>query len=778
MSDWADDIYDDDEEEEELSFEEYSNADEDKSGNNSEMSDDNSDLDIEGQYFLGKEHKEDEDYNSALQIFEKIIDLRKSSEYSQNDYIFKAIKQAIKVCQEMANYDGIVKYVGLFFLQARQVSKSYRDSSISKLLHRFDRGCNIPQVFLKAIYQRFLDYLTTVENATTIEKKIYVRVSLCMANSLISEGDYENASEILIKLESIVLNSTDGIRSSYLLDVLASEMVISSKYKFNLAELARLTKLANSSVSGIPQSRITGTIMECSGLVAMYDDDFKAANKYFQDSFKGFNECGDDKRIGVLVKFIVSNILSESEINPFKSSDFQGFLKLENIKLLMSAYNSVHDVDIDRYNQIIRGDQFAQLVSEDLFLRDFLPHVTEIVQVRYILKYLSIFTKLSFQTLCSKLRMSDVQLESLSLRLFNSGRIEKIKLDFVDKVLLRSDSDDTQLFDKDLSSFDVLSNILNSHSDNTDISQLPEEAEEIRLKVNNNQGQFLPYSSPFEVSLSRSDENMDLNPTPSMSSTRTAVIGDTVKRLKRMDNQAIGSNFLMVGSSSSSDGKSMANLKQLQNDICLPFKIIPHESLPGCFCQVHSKTELLSKLGDYLEFMKSGIPTVKFHKVSHIEKVMRDKLESEFNDLNQKEVGKNEAETLSSNIDENVPEVLQTTTMSNLEPSQPEDEAETEARRQLFNMSKDQILERKMESVMKIARTLNEHRIGSLLAFKKGLNMSMFDKNLEGVKILGSNQDNNNSTSNLRVSPLIWRPTERLDTESIESGSMGGYDDE
>ncbi|VEU20804.1 DEKNAAC101659 [Brettanomyces naardenensis] len=811
MSDWEDDIYDD-EEEDDLSFEEEEEdtQNDDKQtesgeGNaGSEMSeDDNAEgcIDIEGQYFLGKEYKEDEDYPLALQTLDKIIALRNKPELSGNEYIFKAVKQAIKICQETGNYDKILEYLDLFLSQLKHVSQAYGDTSISKLLYRFNRSSNPPSTFLKSMYQKFLDYLGTMKEDTTNEKKLYVRVSLYMANVLILEGEYDDASRILLNLEKIVLGSPEGIRSSFLLDILASEMVISSEYRLNLKELTRLSILANSSVSGIPQSRIVGTVKQCSGLVYMYDEDFKSANKCFQDSFKGFNECGDDRRIQVLLKFIISNLLCESEINPFKSSDFQGFLKLESIELVMSIYNAVHQVDIDRYNEIIHEARFEKLLSGDYFLRDFIPYVTELVQIGYILKYLNIFTRLSISRLCLKLRMDELQLESLLIRLFNTGRISNIKLDLVDRVIKKVNSDDDgQILDKDLDALGVLSNILKAQPSNLDISQLGEEAEEMRQKVQSYEGEFPPHQSPFEVGLSRSEENMDLN--PGYRAGRLLCTDNIGNRggpsSDGMDgnnssgnnscNPSIGTKFLLAGASSGPD-KPAANLSQLQHDICIPFSSLSQESLLSSLfvtslqCEhskyFQSKTELLSILDDYLNFIKAGIPTKQLERISHLEKIRRDKLESEFKTLHKDDDQQKALENLSTNIDRNVPDVLKTTTMSSLEPSPGEDEVQSEIQRELLYLTRDQIRDRKLESIVGLSRHFEEYRINSMFTFKKGLNVNIFERNLEGVKMMAAAARTVKTTDpQFRSSAISARTSERLDTESLESGSLGGYDDE
>ncbi|GME92174.1 unnamed protein product [Ambrosiozyma monospora] len=231
---------------------------------------------------------------------------------------------------------------------------------------------------------------------------------------------------MLTELEQLVLESTESLRNIFLLEVLASEMIIATDTSSDLKELSRLTALAHSSTSGIPQSRIVGIINECSGIVSMYSEDFKQANEFFQESFKGFNECGDSRRVTVLVEFIVSNLLSESEVNPFKSSDFQGFLKLDTIARLLEIYNSVHEVDIDKYNKLTNDAAVQEIVKGNRFLSEFIPFITELIQRKFTLKYLGLFSKISFARLTTKLQIDADSLELLLLKLNTMGKLNEL----------------------------------------------------------------------------------------------------------------------------------------------------------------------------------------------------------------------------------------------------------------------------------------------------------------------------------------------------------------
>ncbi|KAG7931107.1 hypothetical protein KL934_004228 [Ogataea polymorpha] len=448
MSDWDDDMYDDDEEE--LSFEE----------DDAQESVDESATDMESRYFWGKELRQDEKLEEALQVFQENIDKNDNPEY-----VFKSTKQAVKVSIELGDAVKIMRYLDLFFEQLPQMAVSYGDSSFSKMLHRFDHpipGCS--SELQKQVYDKFSAYLRASNSSN---ERLVIRVELGRAGLLLAEQNYREARLLLQKLEDSVTASSEAIKSTYLLEVLALEMVIASHGEINVEELSRLTKMANKLGSSIPQSRIVGIVKECSGLVAMFDEDFQTANHCFQESFRGFNECGDDRRVDVLMKYIISNLLSESEIDPFQSGDFQGFDDVPEIVKLMELYRYVQETDIAKYNTLLNDDEDFKKLMQGNLLAQFIPFVTELVHVRFVVEYLQLFKRVSLRQLQEKLKIQESDLEVMLLKLYGEGRISNYKFDLVAKTVEFCGS---SILDPHVSPIDVLERLQLFQKDKLNVS--------------------------------------------------------------------------------------------------------------------------------------------------------------------------------------------------------------------------------------------------------------------------------------------------------------------
>ncbi len=793
MSDWEDDIYDD-ENEEEFSFEEDDSDNEIEddtqaeltTGNEVNNNDTNGQgtelLDIESLYFKGKVFKEDENYTDALNSFNRLVNLRQDPRYSGNSYIFKAVKQVIKVYEELGDNDSVLSYLSVFFELIPTVEKTYAASSMTKLLYRYDRSSNITPTVLQNVYQLFIKYLSGKDALNTKEHKVLLRASLYSANTFILQQNFDKAAALLSKLEKAVSTSTNSLKDAFLLDIIASEMALIIRHRFDLDELVRLSNTVASTKAAIPQSRIIGTIKESAGIIHMYDTEYDDANACFQDSFKAFNECGDNHRTAVLLKFIISNILSESEINPFKSNDFQGFLSEERICILMELYKAVHDVNIDMYISIVNHDPFKLIVSQSVFLTRFIPEITALIKVKYILKYFKVFSTISISKLCSKLHDSECELQSLLLQLNNRGFLRGIKVDWVNKSITKDVNSESGILDKSFNKFALLRNILNSRETKFDTQKLFTEIDEYKNKVQGYDGSFTPNTSPFELCSVKDGEDFDLN----MNHTTSDICCDAM--ITNISSTAKGTNGNEGNTNSSSakvsisDSSSIADKKEklfaLYNNLCVPKSLLQAEPIlsklfvTSLRCEqtktFQSKEELLTILDSYLKYIRSAIPTSRKPKIDHIEGIKLKKKEKEYQILHQDYVGERLMKKATSTVDTNIPEILQSSIMQQMSVSRPKNHEQEFSKIDLAHLSEKCKKTLKLKMFLDIYKNIDAYRIDSLITSKRGLRVALF----EGIPTSSNSEP---ISSDSRTNSFAYSQVDhvsKMDTESLESESV------
>lgn len=420
MSDWEEEMYDD--ESEEYSFD-------DDSSNNSQDKDDS----LQDWYFKAKACKEDNDTTGALELFTNIIN-RETNDPIDWEIKFKATKQSIKVVSSMAKYDDIIPLIDEFFKLSIHVDNTYIQLSILKMLNRFERSA-YPTKFISELYKKLSFYLFSMDQFKMTNaniSRIKVKVQLGTINAIISMGDFNEAIQKLQSLESECDQLTGQLKNTYMLDIITLKLKIMmiSNDKIDIKQLKKIVKLANELMTGIPHARIVGTVNEANGIVAMYEGDYPTANNCFRDSFKGYNDAADDRRIEIVIKYIMSTLVSRSVINPFESSDFQGFLKLEIVKTLMKLYDCIQITNVDVFNQLLNSHDVERMCQMNHFIKDFIPVLIDRISVDFLILVVPLFEKITFKWLIEELKIDLPKLEKLLLTEYNKGNIYNIKIDF------------------------------------------------------------------------------------------------------------------------------------------------------------------------------------------------------------------------------------------------------------------------------------------------------------------------------------------------------------
>lgn len=455
MSDWDEYMYDDEEEEEELSFEDDDDDNDDDDSSNIANDNDNfseSDkakggsgtlngshlnFNFESVYYSAKSLKEDENYASAIELFNSIIDKTELS----SQYQFKAIKQLIKIYETEKDY-GQIKSMVLRLCNMKDdpnLDCYYFTSSLLKIVNRIDHTNHNTQ-FGFDVFQQLLQFIVKLPptEMTSSYIKLKIKLELCIAYYYIFKKEEKLAHRLLSNLETEIGYSTDSIKNNYILEVIALQILLLLNENMNLKELRRLTTLANTLISGIPQTKILGVINEGSGLVDMYCNNYKQANLHFQDAFKNFNDSGDGRRIDVLIKFIISSILSKSEVNPFQSNDFHGFVRIEKIKLLMELHDSFQCLNLAKYNSLIKSVPFLHLCNTHTFIKEFLPSITELICSEFICQQIPLFTKVKFEYFTEKLEISKPMFKTILLKLYNRGLISNCRIDYINDCIIQA----------------------------------------------------------------------------------------------------------------------------------------------------------------------------------------------------------------------------------------------------------------------------------------------------------------------------------------------------
>lgn len=634
MSDWEEDMYDDDEEDDELSFEDDSDNENNKDDALLPTSDE---MNAESSYFKAKHLKEEGNLTESINVFDKIV----SNDKSSCEYKFKATKQLLKIYEQQRSLGQVKVTLSNLFAIKDEIDNYYFSSSILKIVSRIHPNLDYSEFQLN--YLHHISNLTLKEKNSTFEK-VRVKCDLLISQLFTLMKDYGKAQDILTKLENQVLEMSNNTKNTFFLEIITSQILILLTHKFDLNELERLVMLTKSIDVGIPQMRILGIKNEGSGMILMYAEDYSAANCYFLDAFKNFNDSGDERRVVVLAKYIITSILSKLEVNPFQSSDFQGFLKIKVIDFLMNVYESVNNLDTKQFNELLNSDVLKNLSNDFEFLADFIPSLRELIYTEYIRRYISEFDRIEFEFFTNTLEIDLPLFKKMLFKLHNTGKIVGFRFDFVERYITRCDSpsieiDAYKFIDKAFAFYDIsnekIKDIFKSEFEQLLKNDLTKEHDSIERKT---QSQFnlRQYDGPLAFSSDLSFINLN-----------QVNMG--------LDKTLLNENLDVLTFNTAYNTDTLRALSKKLLEFCLINKDLSKNT--------HIRNNILDCVNKFISIARNSIPIQKEKNLSYVNQIIDSRVTNEFNRFFKTDTAK-----VGNLIDFNIPDVIQTSTMNQLEP--------------------------------------------------------------------------------------------------------------
>ena len=107
--------------------------------------------------------------------------------------------------------------------------------------------------------------------------------------------------------------------------------------------------------SAIPHPRIMGVIRECGGKMHILEGQWENANKDFFEAFKNYDESGSPRRIQCLKYLVLSNMLMQSEIDPFTAPETKPHKNHPEIVAMTNLVTAYQRNEIKEFERILRG---------------------------------------------------------------------------------------------------------------------------------------------------------------------------------------------------------------------------------------------------------------------------------------------------------------------------------------------------------------------------------------------------------------------------------------
>jgi len=248
-----------------------------------------------------------------------------------------------------------------------------------------------------------------------------VRMKLCKVYA--NRGAWAEANVVLQSLHKSCQTS-DGMddkksKGSELLEIYALELRMSAATgdQVKLKELFEKTK---DLIVAVKDPRSQSVIKECWGQMFGDDGQWQKAKAEFFSAFIHFDEIGNAEKAKQCLKyFVIANMLSGSDANPFDAREakvYQNDKDIESVGQLRTAYEKC---DVNAFNKALDEINMAK----DPFIQKHLDSMISDFQSRSIISLIKSYRRIKIQHLAQQLRVDVARIEEILVHLILDGSI-------------------------------------------------------------------------------------------------------------------------------------------------------------------------------------------------------------------------------------------------------------------------------------------------------------------------------------------------------------------
>ncbi|KAI0989550.1 hypothetical protein GJ496_005208 [Pomphorhynchus laevis] len=369
---------------------------------------DDLDFDLENQYYNAKSLKHE---NPVLSL-ESFMNIAGSSD-KKCEWGFKALKQILKILygqksdhQMINTYKQLLKY-------GQPITPYYMDKSLSSILDYISTSCSDPNrhYLLENIYRLTID---SIDNDVFKNERLWFKANLKLGKLYFEQENFDKVEKIIVALRQSCTDSNglDDVanKGTQLLEIFALEIQLHTVRKDN-RKLKNLYQKSLCIKSAIPHPFVMGVIRECGGIMHLREQSYEHAYNDFFESFKSYDEAGNQRRTLCLKYLVLTNMLMNSTINPFDSPETASYRTNPDVVVLNSLLEAYQKNDIQQFVDILGKNR--QMLLQDPFIKEHIEFLHRKVQVEVLIKLLRPYTLVSLSFLASKLNVDVNTIENL-----------------------------------------------------------------------------------------------------------------------------------------------------------------------------------------------------------------------------------------------------------------------------------------------------------------------------------------------------------------------------
>jgi len=338
------------------------------------------------------------------------------------EWSYKALKKIIKLnlkkgdkVQLMTRFKELLKYNST----ENGVSENNLYKGITSILDNVTSNATDTDLVLEM-------YDIALKQMKGKNENLWFKTRLKLAQRMFDKAIYNKLQPILQELEESCLGpegKEDPKKANQLLDVyaLAIQMYMEQKDRKKTKEIYEKGFEVSRRNPGILNSKLA-IFHFVGGKLNMESNDWERAYTAFFEAFNFFEEAGSKFKIPCLKYIVLSNMLTNSTINPFNSPDTLNLKNNAEIKPMADLLDAYQHKEINRFEKILKENK--KVITGDPFIAQFVNPVLREMRTQVLLQLIQPYTRVTIPYISKKLNVPPAEVQDLLVFLILDNKIE------------------------------------------------------------------------------------------------------------------------------------------------------------------------------------------------------------------------------------------------------------------------------------------------------------------------------------------------------------------
>jgi COP9 signalosome complex subunit 2 len=396
---------------------EYEYSDEELDYDEEDGADDDA-IEMENKFYEAEDGKHANPETSLAQ-FEEVVALE-AARGDEVKWRFKSLLNIVLLKNKLGVPTLLDSYQALLGL-VEKVTTNESTDAINTVLDTM--GSSVHESFdvtvVSKLYEVTLAYLKRID-----ARRLWFTTNVKLGQLLSAQEQWGRVGPIVEALHATCRQadgSDDITQATNLMQVYALEL----RWRAAVGDKSRTREIherVQRLSAAVSDPRIMGGIHEAFGLMHMADDAWEDAYNELFDAFKSHQDAGNPRAKKCLQYLVLSNMVGQSDIDPFNSREAKVFKDDPEIQAMLTLRRAFEGNDIALFNRTLHHPQY-QLDSDPVIAKYMAPLI-HTFRCQAALQLCKPYTVVRLSFLAKHLHVSEPEAEKLLVGLILSKRLD------------------------------------------------------------------------------------------------------------------------------------------------------------------------------------------------------------------------------------------------------------------------------------------------------------------------------------------------------------------